>query len=432
MAGKRSLFNISIDFSDEDLNQLFESFDPLMNENPQLEQNPDLKKLTQFDPIDWGYLTSVRDNLLSGIVDHYFRAEIYGLEKINKEGPAIIGCNHSGTAFPHDAVVLDALLWRYYKFMPKYKFRSVYSPKLAKVWWMRPYGVDNFWRKCGGIDMTFQNFSQLLENGERVIYYPEGVPGIGKGFTRRYQLQHFYSSFAVLAAMHDAPFYPILCVNGEWVNPTSITFPILDKLFDKLMGLPFFPVPAVFVGFIFPFFYFLSFPCNMKFFVGSPVNVRELLKKNGIEDYTKAEKLDYQKVADQVRDQMQIELTDAVNEHGNKPYNWATLKQKMGEIKGIANKMKATPFGWPFAYIKHERDLHRPKAGKIWSFLRDWDIWLFFFPFGWFLLAMTRALRKAPYGYRGMSKKEWRTKTGSYFWKLSDNPMQSRSERFGV
>ncbi|NCP85217.1 MAG: hypothetical protein GW823_10060, partial [Bacteroidetes bacterium] len=114
MAGKRSLFNISIDFSDEDLNQLFEPFDPLMNENPHLEQNPDLKKLTQFDPIDWNYLTSLRDNILSGIVDHYFRAEIYGLEKIKKDGPAIIGCNHSGTAFPHDALVLDALLWRYY------------------------------------------------------------------------------------------------------------------------------------------------------------------------------------------------------------------------------------------------------------------------------------------------------------------------------
>ena len=429
MAKKGSFLKFSFDFSDDDLNQLFEPFDPLAH--PDLAKVEDLQesKATSFDPMDLNYLSSIRDNFLGEVVDYYFRAEIYGVEKLKDEGPAIIGCNHSGTAFPHDALILDALIWRHNKFQPKLKCRSVYSPKLAKHWWMRPYGVDNFWRRGGAIDMTFQNFSQLLEAGERVIYYPEGVPGIGKGFNRRYQLQHFYSSFVVLAAMHDAPFYPILCVNGEWVNPTSLTIKWVDTLFDKLAGLPFFPIPAVFVGMVFPFFYFLAFPCKMKFIVGDPVNVRELLEQNGVTDFAKADKEDYLKVADQIRDKMQLELNDAVEVHGKKPYEMNSFVKKMRELGW--GWLKATPLGWPFSYIKNERDLYRPKAGFLWSTIRDWDIWLFFVPFGWIFLSLTRALRKAPYGYRGMKKDEWRKKTGSYFWNLKDNPIASRKERFG-
>lgn len=428
MGKNNSFLTFNFDFTDQDLNQLFESFDPLFNSDSE-EMEPQNKGTSiPVDPMDLDYLNSIRENILSHYVDHYFRAEIFGIEKLVKDGPAILGCNHSGTAFPHDALVLDALIWRHYKYMPKYKCRSVYSPKLAKVWWMRPYGIDNFWRRGGGVDMTFHNFSTLLAGGERVIYYPEGVPGIGKGFSRRYQLQHFYSSFAVLAAMHNAPFCPILCVNAEWVNPTSITIKWVDSLFDKLLGLPFFPIPAIFVGFIFPFFYFLSFPCKMKFFVGDPINVRDLLKQNGVSDYTKADKLDYQKVADQIRQTMQTQLSAAVLEHGKSPYEMKTFWKKMKELG--PSWIKSTPFGWPFSYIKNERDLFRPKAGPLWSFIRDWDICLFFVPFGWIFLSLSRALRKAPYGYRGLSKEEWRTKTGSYFWNLKENPLPSRKDRF--
>lgn len=428
MAQKKSLFSITIDFTDEDLNQLFEPFDPLIHEGlDKLEELSEPKKVP-FDPIDYDYLYSIKDSFLLPIIDHYFRAEIYGIEKLKKEGPAILGCNHSGTAFPYDAIVLDALIWRHYHFMPKYKCRSVYSPKLAKVWWMRPFGIDNFWRRGGAVDMTFKNFSLLLKEGERVLYYPEGVPGIGKGFSRRYQLQHFYSSFVVLSAMRDAPFYPILCVNAEWVNPTSITIKWIDKIFDKLAGLPFFPIPAVFVGLIFPFFFYLAFPCNMKFFIMDPVNIREELKKNGVTDIAKADKKDYQKVADQIRDMMQAELNKLVEEHGKKPYNVKTLWSKLKELGW--DWWKATPLGWPFVFLGHSRDLSRPKAGKLWSFIRDWDIWFFFVPFGWFFIALARALRKPPYGYRGLSRKEWREKTGTYFWNLENNPIPPRSERF--
>lgn len=428
--GKGLLFNIDLNFSDNDLQELFEPFDPLSEDK--VEHQEDITPVGSFDPIDFDYINGIRKEFLGDILDHYYRAKIYNVDKIPLEGPAIIGCNHSGTAFPHDALMLDALMWRHGDFKREHKCRSVYSPKLAKVWWMRPFGLDDFWRRGGAVDMTFANFDQLLNLKERVLYYPEGVPGIGKGFTRRYQLQHFYSSFVVLSAKHDAPFYPVLCVNAEWVNPTSVTFKSLDKIFDKLLGMPFFPIPAGFIAIVFPFFFYLAFPCNMKFVALDPIDIRAWLREEGSADPLYPEKEATLRVAERVKDYMQDHLDKAVAEHGQKPFHWKSLKRRLKQLKKKKGSwLRATPLGWPFTFIKHERDMHRQEArNRLHDLLRDWDIWLYFVPLGWFLIALVRKFRNPPYGYKGMSDEERKFKTGSYFWSLKDHPMPERHERY--
>lgn len=426
-----SFFEVNITLTDKDLEELFGVYDPLRVHSDK-EYKDELTRRGTYDPIDFPYLCAIRDDFLNAYVDHYFRAEIFGVEHIKDEGPAIIGCNHSGTAFPHDALVLDALIWRHNKFKKQLKCRSVYSPKLAKVWWMRPFGIDDFWRRGGAVDMTFVNFDTLLTNGERVIYYPEGVTGIGKGFSRRYQLQHFYSSFVVLSSRHNAPFYPVLCVNAEWVNPTSITIKWVDSIFDKLLGLPFFPIPAAIIGLIFPFFFYLSFPCNMKFVVLEPVNIRKMLEEEGCTDFMRPDKTSIHAVAEKVKRLMQIELDKAVEEHGKKPYNWVSLRRAFKELKekGLS-RFLATPLGWPIQFLSHERNLRRkPAKNRLFALLRDWDLIFFYIPFGWLFLALTRTLRKPPNGYRGLSKNEKKFQTGSYFWSLEKHPMPKREERF--
>ena len=61
---------------------------------------------------DWEYLDSFVRGFYGDIVDYYFRARVIGAEKLPARGPLIVAPNHSGNAFPHDAVVLDTLLWR--------------------------------------------------------------------------------------------------------------------------------------------------------------------------------------------------------------------------------------------------------------------------------------------------------------------------------
>jgi 1-acyl-sn-glycerol-3-phosphate acyltransferase len=191
-----------------------------------------------YEPFDPDYTAAVIREVFSPIARHYFRAELIGAERLPPEGPLVLAPNHSGNAFPYDGMVLDGLLWDRDGFRPERKFRSVFEKELAVTWWMRPFGIDNFWRRCGGIDLTFDNLDRLLARGERLIYYPEGVPGIGKGFFRRYRLQRFSTSFVLLAARHGAPVYPVSIVNAEWVIPFCFTLPPLDRLMQRLSPSP--------------------------------------------------------------------------------------------------------------------------------------------------------------------------------------------------
>jgi len=418
-------FDIDFRFTDEDLNQLFEPFDPLgpTPAEPDLPPLPDADE--PFDPIDWDYLDAVKTGFLADIVNHYFRGRLLGAEKLPNSGPLIVAPNHSGNAFPHDAMVLDALLWYARGFTKAAKFRSVFSPKLAATWWMRPFGLDNWWRRAGGVDMTFANYDALLRRGDKVIYYPEGVPGIGKGFLKRYQLQHFYSSFVVLAARHNAPVYPVSIVNAEWVNPTSVTFAPLNKLFDILFGLPFFPVPTVFLAFLFPFIFYLAFPCRMTFVIGDPIDVRALLKEEGPHDHQEPDRARVQRVAERIRQAAQARLDEAVAAHGQRPYEFAGLVRHLRRCRGRI--LRTTPLGWPYAYVRHDRDrLRPPAANRLHAFVRDFDILGFYLPFGWFFLALMRTLRRPPYGYRGLSKKERLEREGAYRWSLQRQPLPGK------
>jgi 1-acyl-sn-glycerol-3-phosphate acyltransferase len=423
---KRAPLGLDIDLSPEDLEQLWAPFDSEENEIPAVGALPPgpPPAAEPHDPIDWDFIRGVESGFLGDILDYWFRAKIIGAEKIAQHGPLIVAPNHSGNAFPHDAVILDGLLWRHAGRTKAAKFRSVYTPQLAAVWWMRPYGIDNWWRKGGGVDMTFGNYDRLLERGDRVIYYPEGVPGIGKGFLKRYQLQHFHSSFVVLADKHAAPIYPVAVVNAEWVNPTSVTFPWLNDLFRRVAGLPFFPVPTVFLAALFPFVFYLAFPCQMTFVVGDPIDVRALLREEAA-DPDAPDRDAILRVAERIRALSQQRLNAAVAEHGKKPWDVRGLFREMRKIRGRI--FRTTPLGWPYAFLQFARDRERaPARNFVHRWLRDLDVWFYYLPLGWLGIALMRVLRKPPYGYRGLTRQQRIEREGAFRWTLETNPLPPR------
>ncbi|HSB54492.1 MAG TPA: 1-acyl-sn-glycerol-3-phosphate acyltransferase, partial [Gemmatimonadales bacterium] len=205
-----------------------------------------------YEPFDPEYCSDTIGRAVGPIADRYFRATLIGAERLPPAGPALLVANHSGDALPHDAIILDTTLWRRDRMDPLRKVRTVFEPELAFVWWMRPFGIENFWRRCGGVDMTFDNFERLLLRGDRVLYFPEGVPGIGKGFNRRYQLQPFKTSFVLLSARHNVPVYPLYVINAEWVHPFGYTFRPLDWIMQRVFHVPFLPIPIGLLAVIFP------------------------------------------------------------------------------------------------------------------------------------------------------------------------------------
>jgi len=379
------------------------------------------------DPIDWTYLYRLaEDGPMYDVIDHYFRARIIGQEKLPSDGPLVVAPNHSGNAFPHDAIVLDALLWREDGLTKESKFRSVYTPQLAATWWMRPFDMDNWWRRVGGVDMTVGNFDRLLDRGDRLIYYPEGVPGIAKGFLRRYQLQPFSRSFVLMAARHDAPVYPMSIVNAEWVNPTSITFETLDAWCRKYLGIPFLPVPIAPVAALLPFIFYLAFPCQMTFVVQDPINVRKMLRDAGCTDLDDPDRRELARVAKDIRRRCQSMLDEAVDTYGEKPYDLHSLMDHLRRLGRDA--IGATPLGWPVSYGHHERNVRRDREVHGWrGVYKDLDLAAWYLPFGWLAVALLRELRRPPCGYRGLPEGDRRAMEGSYRWSLKDDPLPERS-----
>jgi 1-acyl-sn-glycerol-3-phosphate acyltransferase len=364
------------------------------------------------DPFDAGWARSIMTTAIEPLLRLWFRAEIVGAERIPSRGPVILAANHSGNAFPYDAIALDALLWARDGMTDASKFRTVYEHELSLVWWMRPFGIDDFWRRGGGVDMTFDNFDALLRRGDRTLYFPEGVPGIGKGFGRRYQLQPFHTSFVRLAATHDVPVLPVYVVNGEWIHPIGYTFGWLDWLMQRLFLVPFLPLPIGLLAVVFPWMWYLAFPAKLVFVVGEPVDVRSIVR----------EAPTMHAAAETVRQRMQRGLNESVERFGKTRYGFPQLWRALWSAP--RGRWRAIPTGWPLSFIRHERDRARPPArNRLHAILRDLDLVAFYLPFGWPLLSLARMLRRAPYGHRGTTRAERSLREGRFVWRLAERPL---------
>ena len=375
------------------------------------------------DPFDADWARSLERAVLGPLTDRYFRARVVGAERIPRAGPLVLAANHSGNAFPYDGIVADALLWRRDGMRDAAKLRTVYEHELSLAWWMRPFGIADFWRRGGGVDMTFDNFDRLLARGDRVLYFPEGVPGIGKGFDRRYQLQRFHTSFVLLAARHGAPLIPLYVVNGEWLHPFGYTFGPIDRVMRRVFGVPFLPLPIGLLAIVLPWVWYLVFPARLVFVVGEPVDVAGALRDAGVTDLASPDRAALCRATDRVRAEMQRGLDAAVAEHGRPRYGVRSLLRALR----TARPLRLLPVGWPVAFLRHERDRRRaPARGRLHALLRDWDLIGFYLPFGWPLLSLARAFRRPPYGHRGRSRAERRRVEGERLWRLAERPLPPR------
>lgn len=364
------------------------------------------------DPFDPDWARSLMSTTIEPLLRLWFRAEIVGAERIPSQGPVILAANHSGNAFPYDAIMLDALLWTRDGMAEDRKFRTVYEHELSLVWWMRPFGIDNFWRRGGGVDMTFDNFDTLLRRGDRTLYFPEGVPGIGKGFGRRYQLQPFHTSFVRLASKHGVPILPVYIVNGEWIHPLGYTFRWIDWLVQRLFLVPFLPLPIGLFALVFPWMWYIAFPAKLVFVVGEPVDVRDVVRDAPT----------MRAATEAVQAIMQRGLNESVARYGGCRYRFRELWRALWSAP--RGRWRAIATGWPLSFIRHERDRARPPArNRLHAILRDLDLAAFYLPFGWPLLSLARMLRRTPYGHRGTTRAERSMREGRFVWRLAERPL---------
>lgn len=190
-----------------------------------------------YDP--WGFNTDTNKIVLalfSNIYNKYFRVETHGIENVPNSGPVLIVANHSGQ-LPIDGTLIAYALAN--------RAHAPRSPRamIERFFPTVPY-VGNVLNQIGAVLGDPTNCAKMLENGEAVIVFPEGIRGSGKLYKDRYQLQRFGSGFVRLAMEHNTPIVPVGVVGCEETIPAFANI----KPLAKMLGVPYIPValPVIF------------------------------------------------------------------------------------------------------------------------------------------------------------------------------------------
>lgn len=164
----------------------------------------------------------------------WLRVETHGIEVV-PEGRVLLIGNHAGNTFAWDgamlgmAMLLEAEPPRLVRGMAEY-----YLPQI-------PF-FSVLLHRAGSVVGTPHNCTQLLENDEAVMVFPEGARGFVKPFRKRYQLQRFGLGFLRLALETDTPIVPIGIVGSEEQSPAFADV----KWLGRLVGSPAFPITPLF------------------------------------------------------------------------------------------------------------------------------------------------------------------------------------------
>jgi 1-acyl-sn-glycerol-3-phosphate acyltransferase len=163
----------------------------------------------------------------------YWRCEVYGVENVPTEGPAILAANHSGT-IPVDGAMLKIATLKEHGRNP-----WLLAADLA---FRIPFFRDVL-RVAGNARADRAETVALLRKGELIGVFPEGFKGIGKGWKKRYQLQRFgRGGFVEVAMEAGAPIIPVAIIGGEEAYPMIANV----KPLARWLGLPYFPVTPTF------------------------------------------------------------------------------------------------------------------------------------------------------------------------------------------
>jgi 1-acyl-sn-glycerol-3-phosphate acyltransferase len=170
----------------------------------------------------------------------YFRTQVFGAET-TPPGAAIYVANHSGH-LPVDGMLIAASLMLDRN--PPVLVRS-----MVEKWAQTLPFVARWFPRVGQVLGAPDNARRLLLDDNPLLVFPEGVRGISKPFSERYQLAPFGLGFLRLALEARVPIVPVAVVGAEEQYPAVANL----KGLARLLGTPSFPLlPQLLLGFPLP------------------------------------------------------------------------------------------------------------------------------------------------------------------------------------
>jgi len=193
-------------------------------------------KLNEFNYDAWGFhpeMAKYGFTISVWLYRYYWRTEVFGIEKV-PEGRVLLIGNHSGQ-LPIDGVLINVAM-----------LLEAEPPRLVRAmierWFSTLPILSTFVARHGQILGDPKNCIKLLENGECVLVFPEGVKGAGKTWYDRYQLMEFGLGFMRLALKTKTPIVPVSVIGGEEQAPSLQNV----KPIAKMLGMPYFPITPTF------------------------------------------------------------------------------------------------------------------------------------------------------------------------------------------
>lgn len=312
---------------------------------------------------DKEFMMSLNEEVIP-LLDHYFRPELIGFDQMpvrnNPEVPIIYACNHSGMAFPWDAIIFGSKIFQQHEYDFAKLFRALAAPMLSASNLMNPFLLKDLWKRVGAVDATGLNFETMMRQTDtNLLIYPEGVPGIGKGFNRKYQLQTFSTSMIRMAVKYKTDIIGISCINGEYINPFSYTSRRLNKLVNKI-GVPYLPValqtPLLLLQ---PWLFYYAFPAKLTYVLGNRYRPSDMLGDKNWEHVSMEE---IKRVRDEIQADMQEQLTQQVLRYGKRPYRWKEVVKNL--VKHWRDLPYWTPIGWPALFTEFDRRSRKGESPK--------------------------------------------------------------------
>ncbi len=163
--------------------------------------------------------------------ERYWRTEVSGLERL-PVGRALVVANHSG-AVPADAFMMATAL----ELRAGRRLRVLYDTFVDAL----PF-VGDVYRRLGGVTASLPSAERLLQCGELVGLFPEGIAGVEKRCTERYCLRPFKTGTARLSLRTESPIVPVGIVGA------AEAYPLIARLYraGRLVGIPWIPVTPTF------------------------------------------------------------------------------------------------------------------------------------------------------------------------------------------
>jgi hypothetical protein len=322
------------------------------------------------------YLRNLNEEIIS-LLKVYFRPRYIGFDEMperrSPDLPLIYACNHSGMAFPWDAIIFGAGLMHQHDYDLRKLFRPLAAPALSASSLMNPFLLQDLWKRVGAVDATGLNFETMMHYPDsNVLIYPEGIPGIGKGFDKRYQLQTFSTSMIRMAIKYRTDIIGVSCVNGEYINPWSYSFEPLNKLV-KALGIPYLPValqtPLLLIQ---PWFFYYAFPAKLTYVRGKRYQPWEMA---GGKPWEEVSLDDIRRIRDEIQADMQAELSRNVELYGQKPFDWGEFWRYF--LRNWRSLPYWTPIGWPLLFSEYDRRYRReatPPRNVVKGWFKFWRI----------------------------------------------------------